>query len=80
MSSIHGFAVQAPGDSLLEVENLRVSFAMEHGVARDAMQTKITQRLLNVPADTALELLAAQGGFAVVRKGNTFRVISNPGA
>src|SRR5215510_2539395 len=34
MSSIHGFAVQAPGDNLLEVENLRVSFATEQGVAR----------------------------------------------
>jgi len=26
--------VQAPGDNLLEVENLRVSFATEHGVAK----------------------------------------------
>src|SRR5262245_66254754 len=34
MSLIHGFAVQAPGDNLLEVENLRVSFATEHGVAQ----------------------------------------------
>src|SRR6516225_10406321 len=34
MSSIHGFAVQAPGDNLLEVENLRASFATEHGVAK----------------------------------------------
>jgi peptide/nickel transport system ATP-binding protein len=34
MSSIHGFAMQAAGDSLLEVENLRVSFATEHGVAK----------------------------------------------
>src|SRR5215472_7163310 len=34
MSSIHGFAVQAPRDSLLEIENLRVSFATEHGVAK----------------------------------------------
>jgi len=45
--------------------------------AREALKTAITQQLLNVPADTALELLAGQAGLAVVRKGNTFRVTSN---
>src|SRR5262252_7071035 len=34
MSSIHGFTVQAPGDNLLEVENLRVSFSTGAGVAK----------------------------------------------
>jgi peptide/nickel transport system ATP-binding protein len=34
ISSTHGFAVQASRDSLLEVENLRVSFATEHGLAK----------------------------------------------
>lgn len=47
---------------------------------RDAMKTQISQRLLNVPADTALELLASQAGLAAVRKGNTFRIVSNGGA
>ena len=34
----------------------------------------LTERLLNVPVDTALELLAGQAGLSVVRKGNTFRI------
>jgi hypothetical protein len=34
----------------------------------------VTERLLNVPADTALELLAEQAGLSVARKGNTFRI------
>jgi len=40
-------------------------------------KTVLTERLLNVPADTALELLAGQVGMKVVRKGNTFRMTSN---
>ena len=49
--------------------------------ARTAMKTPLTERLLNVPADTALELLAGQADLKVVRKGNTFRITSNgPGA
>ena len=38
------------------------------------LKTPLTERLLNVPADTALELLAGQAGLNVVRKGNTFRI------
>ncbi len=37
-------------------------------------QVKVEERLLNVPADTMLELLAAQAGQTVTRKGNTFRI------
>jgi type II secretory pathway component GspD/PulD (secretin) len=44
------------------------------------LKTPLTERLLNVPADTALELLAGQAGLSVVRKGNTFRVTTGPGA
>lgn len=36
-------------------------------------------RLLNVPADTTLELLAEQAGLEVVRKGNTFRLAAGGG-
>jgi hypothetical protein len=42
--------------------------------ARDSVKARLTERLLNVPADTALELLAGQAGLSVVRKGNTFRI------
>jgi hypothetical protein len=41
---------------------------------KDVRGVVLTERLLNVPADTALELLAGQAGLSVVRKGNTFRV------
>lgn len=43
--------------------------------ARQALKdVKVTEQLLNVPADTALELLAGQAGLMSVRKGNTFRI------
>lgn len=42
--------------------------------AREPLKVPMTERLLNVPADTALELLAGQAGLSVVRKGNTFRI------
>jgi hypothetical protein len=45
--------------------------------ARQAMKdVKVTEQLLNVPADTALELLAGQAGLMSVRKGNAFLVTS----
>jgi hypothetical protein len=47
---------------------------------KEQLKTPITVQLLNVPADTALELIAEQAELGVVRKGNTFRIISNPGA
>jgi hypothetical protein len=47
--------------------------------ADNRLKTSITIQLLNVPADTALELIAEQAELGVVRKGNTFRIISNPG-
>lgn len=43
--------------------------------AREAMKAvKVTEQLLNVPAETALELLAGQAGLTVTRKANTFRI------
>lgn len=47
--------------------------------ARPLLKTPLTERLLNVPADTAIELLAGQADLKVVRKGNTFRISSNGG-
>lgn len=35
---------------------------------------RVNERLLNVPADTALELLVAEVELDLVRKGNTFRI------
>jgi len=43
--------------------------------AREQMkQTLVNERLLNVPADTLLELLAGLASQDVTRKGNTFRI------
>lgn len=42
--------------------------------AREVLKVLMTEQLLNVPADTALELLAGQAGLTVQRKGNTFRI------
>ncbi len=53
-----------------------LNIVVEPGV-RELLKAPLTERLLNVPADTALELLAGQAGLAVVRKGNTFRITSN---
>jgi hypothetical protein len=47
---------------------------------REVLKMTVTERLLNVPADTALELLVGQAGLTVVRKGNTFRVTGNGAA
>jgi hypothetical protein len=48
--------------------------------AREALNAQLTERLLNVPADTALEVLAGQAGLSVVRKGNVFRITAGGGA
>lgn len=46
-----------------------------HPEVRKAMKAmRVSERLLNVPADDALELLAALVEQPVVRKGNTFRI------
>ena len=57
---------------LARVYDLNV--VVEARVQKDLRGVVVTERLLNVPADTALELLAGQAGLSVVRKGNTFRV------
>ena len=51
-----------------------LNVSMEPGVRNAMDEAKVTERLLNVPADTALETLAAQAGLTVVRKGNVFRI------
>ena len=45
---------------------------------QNGLKTPLTQRLLNVPADTALEILAGQAGegWSVVRKGNVFHIVA----
>jgi hypothetical protein len=58
-------------DTLANVYGLNI---MIDTAAREQMKTRLTERLLNVPADTAIELLAKQAGLHVVRKGNVFRV------
>jgi hypothetical protein len=46
-----------------------------HPDARKLMKDiRVSERLLNVPADTALEVLAGLADQGVMRKGNTFRV------
>jgi type II secretory pathway component GspD/PulD (secretin) len=42
---------------------------------REAVKVSPAVQLLNVPADTALELLTEQAGLRIVRRGNTFRVV-----
>jgi hypothetical protein len=44
--------------------------------AVDATASLVTARLINVPADTALEMLAAQCGLRSIRKGNAFLITS----
>lgn len=58
---------------LAEEYDLTVVVAPQSGDARTGF---VTARLLNVPADKALELLAIQCDLRVVRKGNAF-LISN---
>jgi hypothetical protein len=43
-------------------------------VTAESRATKLTERLLNVPFDTALELLAAKADLVVVRKDMAFLV------
>lgn len=46
-----------------------------HPEARKLMKgAMVSERLLNVPADDALEVLAGLAGLDVARKGNTFRI------
>ena len=62
---------------LAGVYGLNVVF--DKNVRDAAAQTMVSERLLNVPADTALELLAGQADLQVVRKGNTFRITGPTG-
>ena len=55
-----------------------VNVVVEARVQKDLKDVVVTERLLNVPADTALELLSGQAGLSVVRKGNTFRITAGP--
>ena len=56
-----------------------VNLVIDSEAARAMKDAKVTAHLLNVPADTALELLAGQGGLTVTRRGTAFR-LSSPGA
>lgn len=51
-----------------------------HPGAREVTKALVTQRLLNVPADTAIEQLVRQTDMSVVRKGNVFLVGFSEGA
>lgn len=51
-----------------------LNIVLDPRTQKDARGAVLSERMLNVPADTALELLAGQAGLTVVRKGNTFRV------
>jgi hypothetical protein len=67
-------------ETLARVYDLNV---VVHPSARAAVKkTTVTEQLLNVPADTALEVLAGLadgGGLTVVRRGNTFVVTAAGG-
>jgi|GEM_PF-3498999 len=58
---------------LAEMYDLNIIVSQQAGEARTS---PITARLLNVPADKALELLALQADLRVVRKANTFLITS----
>src|SRR5437763_558178 len=58
---------------LAEEFDLNVVVAPQAGDSRMAF---VTARLLNVPADKALELIAVQADLRVVRKGTAFLVTS----
>jgi hypothetical protein len=58
---------------LAEEYNLNVVVAPQSGDARTGF---VSARLLNVPADKAIELLTHQNDLRVVRNGNTFMVTS----
>jgi hypothetical protein len=49
-------------------------------LARDGASTTISTRLLNLPADKALDLLAAQCDLRVVREGNAFLITTRENA
>jgi hypothetical protein len=68
---------QQPGEPNANSSDKIVAALQTQRVSYAATKTLLTERLLNVPADTALELLAAQVSMSVVRKGNTFRIMSN---
>lgn len=67
--------ISAVLDDLRRVYGLNIVVSPE---SKDQLKTPITMQLLNVPADTALELISEQAGLGIVRKGNTFRITSNP--
>ncbi len=75
--------VSAKGKPLSAIlDELAAAYGLNIVVAdvKAQLKTPLTECLLNVPADTALELLAGQAGLSVVRKGNTFRISNAPGA
>lgn len=66
------------------VKELARAYSLSLVIDRDAKvalgQATATARLLNVPAEVALELLADQAQLQVVRKGNAFRITGGAGA
>jgi len=52
-----------------------VNVVIDQGAQTVLKGSAVSARLLNVPADTALEMLAAQVGASVMRKGNAFRIV-----
>jgi type II secretory pathway component GspD/PulD (secretin) len=51
-----------------------INIVVDTAVRPQVEKTRLTERLLNVPADIAVELLARQAGLNVVQRGNTFRI------
>lgn len=62
------------GDILKELKRVYGINIVVDPSAKEAMKTPLSLDLLNVPADTAMEVLAAQAGASLVRKGNVFMV------
>ncbi|MBX9584000.1 MAG: hypothetical protein K2X87_27180 [Gemmataceae bacterium] len=57
-----------------------LNLVIDRAVRERVGEAVVMARLLNVPADTALELLAEQADLQVIRKGNTFRITGGAGA
>ena len=70
----------ASGYLLKEIRgNSLIDAVRQVAAGKSLLDPSVTERLLNVPADTALELLVGQAGLSVARKGNTFRISGGGG-
>lgn len=62
------------------IDDTEISVVFDPRVAKEAANARVTARLMNVPVETALKLLADAAGLCVVKQNNVYYVTSEKNA